>query len=90
MAVSENRLSSGSVESLGLTAVSRAEFEELGTEELIKYLATQKVVLDADEQAIFRKQKIDGDGLLGMTVELLKADGIPTGVASKIMRKIPQ
>jgi len=43
--------------------LSRAGFEELGTEELIKYLASQKVLLDADEHAILRRQKIDGDGM---------------------------
>ena len=70
--------------------LSRAEFEELGTEELIKYLASQKVVLDADEQAIFRNQKIDGDAFLGLTVEILISCGVPVGVASKIIRRIPQ
>jgi len=70
--------------------MSRAEFEKLTTEGLIAWLAARGVVLDADEQAIFRKNKIDGDGLTGMTVELLKADGIPSGVAAKIMKRIPQ
>ena len=70
--------------------MSRAEFEELGTEEVIKYLATLKVVLDSDEQAIFRKNKIDGDGLTELKIVDLERNGIPSGVAAKIMKKIPQ
>ena len=44
-------------------AMSRAQFEKLTTEGLV----LNEVVLDADEQALFRKNKIDGDSLLGMT-----------------------
>jgi len=65
------------------------EFEDLGTEELIKYLATQKVVLDANEQAIFKKQKINAAALLVMTKADLRAEGIPAGVAALVMSKIP-
>ena len=71
-------------------SISRAEFEELGTEEVIKYLVTQKVVLDADEQAIFRKNKINGDALTGMSVELLVSCQVPMGVAAQIMKRIPK
>ena len=70
--------------------MNRAQFEKLTTEDLIAWLATKEVVLDAEEQAIFRKNKINGDALTGMTVDLLKADGIPSGVAAKIMKRIPQ
>ena len=57
--------------------IGRLEFEELGTEELIKFLASQKVLLDANEQAIFRQHKIDGDGLVGLSVQHLVSFGIP-------------
>ena len=47
--------------------MSRAQFEKLTTEGLLAWLVLNEVVLDADEQALFRKNKIDGDSLLGMT-----------------------
>ena len=74
----------------GGSVVSRVEFEALGTEELIKYLATQRVVLDSGEQAIFKMQKIDGEGLIELTIVDLERYGIAGGVASKIIRKILQ
>jgi len=58
------------------SSLSRAEFEELGTEELIQYLATQKVMLSEKVQAIFWDQEIDGDSLTGMTAELLISGGV--------------
>ena len=71
--------------------MNRTEFEELGTKELIQYLATQKVVLIADEQAIFKKHKINGDALTGMTKEDLVSCGvIPLGVAAQVMKRVPQ
>ena len=63
--------------------LSRAEFEDLGPEELLKYLATQKVVMPEDVQRIFRTQLINGDGLLGMTKVDLVACGVPIGVAAQ-------
>ena len=70
--------------------MNRIEFEEPGTEELIKYLDGQKVVLDADEQTIFRRQKIDGESLLGMTREDLERYGVAGGLTVKIMNRIPK
>ena len=62
----------------------------LGTEELIKYMIAQGVKLDADEQAIFKKQKINGEALSDMTQEMLRAEGIPAGVATILLRRIPK
>ena len=70
--------------------MSRAGFEALGAEELIKYLATQKVVLDVDEQGIFRKQKINGAALTVLSFDNLRAEGISAGVAGLTLSKIPQ
>ena len=71
-------------------AMSLAQFEKLTTDGLIAWLASKEVLLDADEQAIFRKNKINGDGLTGMSKEDLKADVIPSGVVAQIMKRIPQ
>ena len=68
--------------------MSRAEFERLTTEGLFGYLAAKEFVLDAEEQVIFRTQKIDGDSLLEMTKDHLVSCGVPMGVAVKIMKKI--
>jgi len=72
--------------------MSRAEFEELGTEELIKYLATQKVMLSDNDnvQAIFREQNIIGAALLVRNKKGLREDGIPKRVASLVKKKVPQ
>ena len=69
--------------------ITRAQFVKLDTEGLIAYLAANEVVLPPDVQQIFRTQMIDGDGLTGMTLENLKAEGIPSGIASKILKRIP-
>ena len=53
-------------------------------------IASQKVVLPEAVQQIFRDQMINGDSLTVMTKEDLKADGIPSGVAAQIMKRIPQ
>ena len=65
--------------------MARAEFEKLTTEGVIAWLASREVVLREDVQ-----QMINGDGLTGMTKEDLKADGIPSGMAAQIMKRIPQ
>ena len=70
--------------------MSRAEFEKLSTEGLIAWLATKEVVLSDQVQSIFRDQEIDGDGLTGLTIVDLERNGIPSGVAAKIMKRIPQ
>ena len=75
---------------LGESEITLAQFEELGTEELIRYLAFQKVALPEAMKEIFPTQMIDGGGLFGMNKEDLVACGIPMGLASKIVRKIPQ
>jgi len=66
--------------------MSRAEFEKLSTEGLIAWLATKEVVLSDQVQSIFRDQEIDGDGLTGLTIVDLERNGIPSGVAAKIMK----
>ena len=56
---------------------------------MIAWLAAKEVVLDANEQAIFRKNKINGDGLTGTSKKDLVSCGVPMGVAAQIMRRIP-
>jgi len=73
-----------------VSVMTRLEFEELGTKRLIKYLASQRVVLDADEQAIFKMHKISGDALTGMAKEDLVVCGVPMGVAAQVMKRVPQ
>ena len=73
----------------GASGIIRAQFLELGTEELIQYLASQKLALSEIIQQIFRTQMIDGEGLTGMNKEDLERNGVPAGVASKIMMRIP-
>ena len=72
------------------SGVSRAELEDLGTEELIKYLGNQQVLLSRKVQGILREQGITGNRLRKMALEDLKAEGIPGGVAEQIMKKINQ
>lgn len=72
------------------SALTRAELEKLTIDGVIAFLASKDVVLPEAVQEIFRAQMIDGDGLLGMTIWDLSRSGIPSGVAAKIMRKIPK
>jgi len=69
--------------------MSRAKFEELGTEEMIQYLVSQKVVLSDKVRGILREQEINGDSLTGMTKEDLVSCGVPMGVAVQIIKRIP-
>ena len=70
--------------------MTRDQFEKLTTEALIAYLTAEEVVLPEAVQQILRTQMIDGDGLTGMNLENLKAEGIPTGIASKMLQRIPK
>jgi len=72
------------------STMMRAAFENLSTQELIDYLIIQGVKLDDKEKGIFREQKIDGEALLDISKEDLERYGLPGGLATKILKRIPK
>ena len=76
--------------SLPIPDLSRSQFKKLTVDGLIAYLAAKDVTLQESVQQIFRTQEIDGDGLLGMTLENLTSCKVVMGTASKIMQRVPQ
>ena len=74
----------------GSSILNRAVFEKLTTDGLIAFLASKEITLDANEQAIFRKQKIDGASLAVLSFDNLKAEGIPSGVAARMLDLVPR
>jgi len=73
------------LEQVGSSVLSFWSWEQ----RIIQYLASQKLALPEIIQQIFRTQMIDGEGLTGMNKEDLERNGVPAGVASKIMMRIP-
>jgi len=72
------------------STMTRAAFGKLETQELIDYLSVQGVKLDHQQQAIFRQQEIDGEALLDISKEDLERYGLPGGLATKILKRIPK
>jgi len=70
--------------------LSRTEFEELGTEELFKYLTSQKVILSDKVQGILRAQEIGGASLAVLNFDNLRAESIPAGVAVRMLDHVPR
>jgi len=56
--------------------MTRAVFERLKTEALIEYLITQDLELEEEDIAIFKKKRITGDSLLGLSQDSLERAGL--------------
>jgi len=72
------------------STMSRATFGKLKTQALIDYLIAEGVELDDQKQTIFKQQEIDGEVLLDWTREDLEKYGLPGGLATKILKRIPK
>ena len=83
--------SSGSGSSTPISStMTRAVFGKLKTQALLDYLIADGIELEEEDIAIFKKQRIDGDALLDISKEDLERYGLPGGLATKILKRIPK
>ena len=66
-------------------AISKQDFEQLGTEELLDYLGKIKIPMMEKIELAFRENGIDGVSLLATSQEELMQIGIPLGPAKRIV-----
>ena len=67
--------------------ITRATFEKLKTQALIDYLIAQRVELEEEDIAIFKKHRISGEALMEASKEDLERYGLPGGVVKRIPKE---
>jgi len=82
--------SGGGVSSTPPSAMTRAVFEKRKTQATIDYLIAEGVELEEEDIAILKKQRINGEALIDSSKEDLVGVGIPLGVATMILRRVPK
>lgn len=70
-------------------AMTKAAFAKLDTQQVINFLVGEGVHLEEGDLHIFERERLDGEALNDTSKADLERYGLPGGLATKIMKKVP-